>query len=165
MPSDWTVYACLLLGLSSALVGGVFKAFSEFLMRALMRTQTAGAIEAMQHINRTVMRTEFIVSFIALAPLSLAFAAYGLFHLTGLERNLVAAAALVYCGGVFLVTIAGNVPMNNRLATMDHTSTEAAQYWTVYGRRWTRLNHIRTIGAITTAGMYFLAMVAVASPG
>lgn len=162
MPTDWIVYACLILGLSSALVGGALKAFSEFIMAGLVRTAPAGGIEAMQHINRTVMRTEFIVSFIVLAPASIAFAVYGVFALDGFARHLIVAAAIVYCSSVFLVTVAGNVPMNERLAGMQAQSREAQEYWAVYGRRWTRLNHVRTIGSIATAGLYFLAMLAIA---
>ena len=47
MPTDWIVYACLFLGLSSALVGGVFQAFSDFVMRGLMLAQPAGGIDSM----------------------------------------------------------------------------------------------------------------------
>ncbi|MEL7029422.1 MAG: anthrone oxygenase family protein [Pseudomonadota bacterium] len=162
MPAEWTPYACLVLGLSSALVGGVLKGFSEFIMKGLLRTNPAGGIEAMQHINRTVMRTEFLVSFMALAPLSLAFAIYAGLNLAGLERTFVIAAALVYCASVFLVTVAGNVPMNERLAKLDFASQEAAEYWAHYGRKWTQLNHVRTLGAVATATLYFMAMLALA---
>ncbi len=160
MPDDGFVYLCLVLGLSSALVGGVFKAFSEFIMDALVRTEPAGGIEAMQHINRSVMRTEFIVSFIALAPVSIAFAVYAGVFWSGLSAILIIAAAGVYATSVFLVTVLGNVPMNERLAKLSATTPEALAYWRVYGRDWTRLNHVRTIGAIVTAGCYLLAGVA-----
>lgn len=162
MSFDWIITSCFLLGLSSALVAGVFKAFSEIIMKALARTQPAGAIEAMQHINVTVMRTEFIVSFIALAPLSALFALYGWTALSGLERNLIIAAGLVYVLSVFLVTILGNVPMNNNLAKLSFDSPGARNYWGKYLKQWTWLNHIRTIGSIVTAGLYFLAMLSLA---
>ena len=56
---------CLALAVWSALVGGVFKAFSEFIMRALARTAPACGIAAMQQINRVVLRTEFVFAIIA----------------------------------------------------------------------------------------------------
>ncbi|MEL6956662.1 MAG: hypothetical protein AAFO88_08470, partial [Pseudomonadota bacterium] len=72
MTYDWTLYLSLFLALWSAIVGGVFSAFSEFIMRGLLRAEPAGGIEAMQHINRTVLRTPFVAGILAIAPLSIA---------------------------------------------------------------------------------------------
>ncbi len=162
MPTDWIIYACLILGLSSALVGGVLKGFSEFIMKGLQLTDPSGGIEAMQHINRTVMRTEFIFSFMALAPLTIGMAAYSWISLSGIERGLIVSACLIYISTVFLVTILGNVPMNNRLARLPFSSAEAEVYWKEYGRKWTQLNHVRTVGSIITSVLFLLAMVTVA---
>ena len=156
---DWAVYASLFLGLVSALVGGVFKGFSEFIMDALARTTPEGAIEAMQNINRSVMRTQFIAAFFALAPASIAFALYANGRLDGPGQSFIIVAAPVYLVFVFLLTALGNVPMNNRLARMPHASEDAAQYWSLYLRRWTWLNQIREIGCLVVAALYLLAAV------
>ena len=42
--------------LAYALVGGVFLAFSDFVMRPLALTGGAGGVEVMQSINREVLR-------------------------------------------------------------------------------------------------------------
>jgi len=42
--------------LAYALVGGVFLAFSDFIMRSLSLTSGVGGVEAMQVINREVFR-------------------------------------------------------------------------------------------------------------
>ena len=157
MSNSLIVYACLGLGLSSALVGGVFQRFSDFVMRGLVLTDGAGGPQAMQQINRTVMRSSFLFTFLALAPVSVLFALYAFAQLDGLARNLIVAAGAVYVIAVFLVTIAGNVPMNSRLAAFDPYSPEAIEYWATYGKVWTRWNHVRTIGSIVTAGCYLLA--------
>ena len=60
MTYHWTLYFCLFLALWSAVIAGVFSAFSEFIMQALARTKPVGAIEAMQHINVTVIKTQFV---------------------------------------------------------------------------------------------------------
>ena len=60
MTHDWTLYLSLFLAIWSAVIGGVFSAFSEFIMRGLLRGEPAGGIEAMQHINRTVLRSQFV---------------------------------------------------------------------------------------------------------
>jgi len=150
-------YICLALGLASALVGGVFQAFSDFVMRGLLGAAPAAGIETMQHINRTVMKSGFLTTFIALAPATIVLAVYAVLRLEGQVRALLIAAAILYVVAVFLVTIAGNVPMNERLDAMVHTSTEAADYWQTYGKVWTRWNHVRTLGSILTAACLVLA--------
>lgn len=163
MTADWIVYTCLFLGLMTALVAGGFQIFSEFIMRSLMRTSPAGAIEAMQHINRTVYRTVFLVSFMLMVPISIGFAIYAGLSLSGLPRTLITLAAVIYIPGAFLVTGFGNVPMNERLEKLDHASFEAQAYWEIYGRVWTRWNHVRTLACIATAGCYLLAAIALVS--
>ncbi|MEP3225412.1 MAG: anthrone oxygenase family protein [Parasphingorhabdus sp.] len=153
----WSVYICLALGLWCAFEGGVFKAFSEFIMKGLQRAAPASAIEAMQQINKTVIRTEFVAALFAITAFSLAFALYGLIALDGVVRLILIAAALLYLCGVFLMTLFGNVPMNNRLAALDHRSADAQAYWEVYGKKWTRLNHFRTGGSFLAAGLYLVA--------
>ncbi|MBI1185889.1 MAG: DUF1772 domain-containing protein [Alphaproteobacteria bacterium] len=162
MPADWIVYVCLFLGLSSALVAGVFQSFSDFVMSGLVRARPAGGIEVMQHINRTVFRSVFLFTFLALAPVSIAAAVYAGFAIEGAAQRFVIAAAIIYIITAFLVTVAGNVPMNNRLDRLDAASAEGAAYWRIYGRTWTRWNHVRMIGSLATAGCYLFAALALA---
>jgi uncharacterized membrane protein len=165
MTFHWSLYFCLFLALWSALVGGVFKAFSEFIMAGLLRAEPAAGIESMQWINRTVLRTEFVAALLSIAVFSVAFAIYALFVFTGPGRLSIVVAALIYIPSVFLMTILGNVPMNNRLEKLDHRSDKAAVYWVIYGKQWTRLNHIRTLGSIVTAGLYLISAITLIAGG
>ncbi|MEL6569435.1 MAG: anthrone oxygenase family protein [Pseudomonadota bacterium] len=165
MTYDWTIYFCLFLGIWSALVGGVFKAFSEFIMAGLARTEPSAGIEAMQQINRTVLRTEFVAALIAIAVISSLFGVYAMLAVSGAAKFVILLAALVYVPTVFLVTVAGNVPMNNRLDVLDKSTTASATYWAHYGKVWTRLNHVRTLGCIVTAGLYTVAAVTLITQG
>ena len=160
---NWLLYLCLLLGFVSALVAGVFQSFSDFVMTGLGRAKPAGGIESMQHINRTVFRSAFLTSFLLLVPLTIGFALYAALQTRGAGRALVIAAAVTYVLAVFVVTIAGNVPMNKRLDRLDHASGEAASYWRIYCRTWTRWNHVRTMGSAATAALYLLAAAAFSS--
>ena len=157
MTLEFISYICLFLGLVTALLAGVFQSFSDFVMRGLLRAAPAGGIESMQQLNRTVFRSFFITSFLAMVPISIAFAIYAWFALNGLAMKLIIAAALIYVPLVFIVTAAGNVPMNEKLDKMAPTSPEAFEYWSIYGRVWTRWNTLRTFGSIATAGCYLLA--------
>jgi uncharacterized membrane protein len=72
---------------------------------------------------------------------------------------LVLTAALFYVVGTFLVTTAFNVPMNNRLARLDPASPEAATYWPVYVRDWSKWNHVRTVAPLVSSACSAAALV------
>lgn len=165
MTYEWTLYFCFFLALWSAVIGGVFSAFSEFIMSALLRTTPAGGIEAMQHINRTVIKTQFVAGILLIAPLSVLFAFYSLTVFEGAALTTLILAPIVYLPTVFLMTIFGNVPMNNKLDRVDHASTEAKVYWSKYVRDWTRLNHARSLGSVLTAGLYIAAAIMLITSG
>jgi uncharacterized membrane protein len=165
MTYEWSLYFCLFLALWSAVIGGVFSAFSEFVMSGLLRTAPAGGIAAMQHINRTVIKTQFVAGILSIAPLSVLFATYSWTNFDGAALVVLILAPVVYLPTVFFMTIFGNVPMNNKLARLEHTSVEAEAYWKEYGRNWTRLNHVRTIGSVLTAGLYIIAAISLITSG
>ncbi len=140
----------LALGFTSAMVGGVFLSFSDFIMRGFAQSDEVSAIDAMRGLNRTVLRSVFLTSFLGLAPLTVGVAVYA-------GSALTYAAAATYLVSVILVTIGGNVPMNEKLDKMDKNSDEAKVYWKVYLKSWTRWNHIRTVGAFITSILFLVA--------
>lgn len=79
-----------------AFVGGVFLAFSDFIMRALAHTSGTGGVETMQIINREVFRWVFMALFLGLAPVSLFITGFGLFYLDSHPRAL----GVAFCGAV-----------------------------------------------------------------
>ena len=165
MTYEWTLYFCLFLALWSAVIAGVFSAFSEFIMSGLLRAAPASGIEAMQHINRTVIKTQFVGGILSIAAFSVLFAIYSIIVFEGAARVTLILAPIIYLPTVFLMTIFGNVPMNNRLESLDHTSAEASTYWMKYGRDWTRLNHLRSLGSVFTAGLYIVAAITLITSG
>ena len=128
MTYEWPLYFCLFLALWSAIIGGVFSAFSEFVMSGLLRTAPIGGIEAMQHINRTVIKTQFVAGILSIALFSVLFALYSLTVLEGTALVTLILAPTVYLPSVFFMTMFGNVPMNNKLDRFDHTISEAEAY-------------------------------------
>ncbi|MEM9342158.1 MAG: anthrone oxygenase family protein [Pseudomonadota bacterium] len=144
-----------------ALVGGVFLAFSDFIMRSLRQTSGHGGVEAMQEINREVFRWVFMTLFLGMVPVSLLIAVYGVLYIGGQTGMLMMLAGLVYVLGCFGVTAACNVPLNNALAAMDKGDSATQDYWTgTYLPRWTRWNTVRTLACVASAGL----MLASVSP-
>lgn len=97
--SIWFIVLSLVTVVAYALVGGVFLAFSDFIMRSLARS--AGGAGAMQTINREVFRWVFMTLFLGLAPISIGLAIYGLVALGGSAGILIAAAGLTFILGCF----------------------------------------------------------------
>lgn len=146
--------------LAYALVGGVFLAFSDFIMRSLALTGGHGGVEAMQAINREVFRWVFMALFLGMTFVSLAIAGYGAFGLSGPEGTLFMLAGLVYLTGCFGVTVFFNVPMNEELAGMRMSSNATRDYWLqTYVPRWTFWNSIRTLACAVSAALLLFGLL------
>lgn len=145
--------------LGSALVGGVFFAFSSFVMKALARRPSAEGIAAMQSINVVVINPSFLGVFMGTALVSLAVVALTLVNHAHPISNLFLGGAISYFAGTFLVTVLLNVPLNDRLAAVTATDAAAADLWKDYLDRWTFWNHVRAIAAMLAATLYCLGLV------
>ena len=65
-----------LTAIALSFVGGIFLAFSDFLMRSLSRTGKVSGISVMQTINKKVSCIVFMSLFLGLVPVSLLVAGY-----------------------------------------------------------------------------------------
>ncbi len=149
----------LALCLGSATVGGVFFAFSTFVLRALGQLPATQGIAAMQRINVVVLNVLFMGAFLATAILSLAAVARSLAQWSESSNGWLLASGLLYFIGAFLVTLLYNVPRNERLASLDPSSPAAAGYWQTYRREWGAWNHLRTAASLAAAACAAVAMV------
>lgn len=157
---DATVMKAFLIAAAfgAALVSGVFLAFSSFVMGALARLSAPDGIRAMQSINVVVLRSLFLAIFFATAALSTALLiSVGLGHMTR-GAWLTGAAAVAYLAGSVLVTIAANVPLNERLKTVHPDDAGSAAIWQDYLDRWTFWNHVRTAASAVAAVLFMLAL-------
>ena len=148
---DFNLLLGVLLALGSGLVGGVFFAFSTFVMRALADLPPAQGAAAMRRINVVALNPAFLGAFLGTAVLSVATIFMAAAHWSDAGAPLRAAAGVAYPAGSFGVTMAANVPRNDRLARLAAASPEAAEYWPVYVREWTLWNHIRTAASLLAA--------------
>jgi uncharacterized membrane protein len=154
-----TLVVGILALLGCGLVGGIFFAFSSFVMRALARLPFAEGIGAMQSINVVVLNPSFLGAFFGTALLSLGAAGLALSDWGLAYVPFYLAAALSYLVGTFLVTAFGNVPLNNQLDAVSATDPKAPEVWKSYVTRWTIWNHVRTIAAMVAALLYCLGLL------
>lgn len=149
-----------LLCIGAGTIGGVFFAFSTFVMKALSSRPSAHGVGAMQQINTAVLNPMFLGVFLGSALLSVVAIASSIIKWPSADALFLLAAGLIYLLGSFAVTIRFNVPRNERLAQIDADSTEAIEYWATYVREWTWWNHVRTVASIAAAACAAGALVA-----
>ena len=130
-----------LAAVGAGLMGGVFVAFSLAVMPALRRRPAAEAVAAMQEVNRVIVGPLFLLLFLGTGATAV---------VAGVLDVRDAPGAALYVVGALGVTMAVNVPLNNRL------DAEGEQVWARYLARWTAWNHVRALAA-TGASVLLLA--------
>jgi uncharacterized membrane protein len=149
-----------------ALIAGVFFAFSTFVMNALSRLQPAQGIAAMQSINITAINPLFMTALFGTAATCLLLSISTLSKLSQPDAVYLFVGSLLYLVGTILVTMLGNVPLNNALALVsdlpsaivDPNSTEGATLWAKYLTDWTFWNHVRTLAALAASAMFIVSL-------
>jgi len=108
--------------LGSALVGGIFFAFSSFVMKALARVPSAEGIGAMQSINVVVLNPGFLGAFFGTAVLSLGAAGLAVASWGRPSAPYFLGGTIFYLVGTLLATVLGNVPLNDQLVAVRYGS-------------------------------------------
>ena len=126
--------------ISFGFLGGVYFAFSFFVMQSLNEIDHKEAIKAMSSINLVILKSPFMIYF--------SFLLYRLFFF--LENLFVCEilsfrgfASLVFLAGMFLCTAVKNVPLNDKLASFNDSLSPEVE-WNYYYKNWVMWNHVRT---------------------
>ncbi|GAB2477958.1 anthrone oxygenase family protein [Jatrophihabitans fulvus] len=138
--------------LGAGLVGGVFFAFSGFVMPALRRLPSADGVRAMQSINRTAVQPPLMIALFGTAAVSVAAGVRAARHLDESWARWTLAAAIAYVAAGVVVTIGANVPLNDGLAALDPAA--AGSQWETFLSRWTAWNHVRTVGCAAACALF-----------
>jgi uncharacterized membrane protein len=127
------------------LMSGLLFAFSLVVMRALRELPPEQGMSTMQRINVLIIHPLFLLLF-----LGTALACAALLLWPGKAPWALSLGASAYLLGPVGVTLAFNVPLNNRLAALH--CDQATVEWPPYVSAWLRWNHVRTaIGVAGTA--------------
>lgn len=141
------------------LMAGIYFAFSTFIMTALGRIDQASGITAMNAISVDILNSLFLPLFM-LTTLTCA----GLVLAGGLNWSApgswaMTVGGLLYVVGMFVVTMAFNVPLNDALAAVGGNGPEAAAVWKQYLSDWTMWNHVRTVTSTLATGLFVYALI------
>jgi uncharacterized membrane protein len=138
--------------------GGVFFAFSTFVMTGLSQLAPGDGINAMKAINVKAV-TPVFMSLLFGTGLLCAIAVVMALVSWGAPGSLPAVlGGATYLAGAIVVTMLGNVPLNNALARVASADAAGAALWTRYVRDWTRWNHVRTIASTVAMALFVVAL-------
>jgi uncharacterized membrane protein len=151
--------------LGTALMAGLFFAFSISVMRGLARIPPAAGIAAMQAINVRILNPVFGMVFFGTTAACLFLGVSAILRWPSPAAPYHLAGSLLYLIGAFGVTVVFNVPRNNALAAVDPASTDAARLWSRYLVTWTAWNHVRTIASLAATAALIVAFCAFRDSG
>lgn len=142
--------------LAMGLIAGLFYSFSCAVMLGLGRAGDRTFVEAMQRINVAILNGWFFLSF---AGALLLTALASLLHLQAPWRGVLVwiVAALVLYVVVLVVTMAVNVPLNDRLAAGGSDAPGALRV--AFEAPWLRWNLVRTLASTAAFGCLTWALV------
>ncbi|MGI8881128.1 MAG: DUF1772 domain-containing protein [Jatrophihabitans sp.] len=149
--------ATLVAAIGAGLSGGVFFAFSTFIMPALRKLPDSQAISAMNSINKEAPNAWFMTVLFGTAALCvlLGVQAARRFGQQGATYLLVGSVAYLVA---IVLTVAYHVPQNDALMQVDPQAAGAAATWSHYYTGWTSLNHLRTLGCVVGATFFTVAL-------
>ena len=151
-PAPYLLPIAIIAAVGSGLVAGLLFAFSTAVMKALSLLPPAQGMRAMQHVNVVILNPVFLTVFMGTALVSAVLAVAAALAWSRAGSAWLLLGALAYLIGTFGVTMAVNVPLNNRLAATDAASPDASRIWARYLTRWLRWNHLRTmLGTVAAA--------------
>ncbi len=141
----------------AAASGGVFLAFSTFVMKALGRLPPAQGMAAMQSINTAAPNPVFMATLFGTAVVGIGLSV-GALRRTGETGDVYVLVGT----GLYLVaiglTVAYHVPRNNALEVLDPHAAGSADAWSRYLGGWTAWNHVRTATSLGGAVAFALAL-------
>lgn len=147
-----------------SLVAGFLFAFASVVMPGLKRLNDWEFIRAFQVIDGVIQNNQpiFVAVWVGSIVALLASTGLGFGQLDSAQRLLMILALLIYLLGVQLSTFTINVPLNNKLQTlnvdeMNATALKAARM--DFEPRWNQWNLIRTLLASLTSALLMILLL------
>ncbi len=155
--------ALILATFLCSLVAGLLFVFAIVVMPGIGSLNDREFIRAFQVIDGVIQNNQpiFVFVWVGSAVALVASAVLGIGQLDGAERLLIIFAALAYLLCVQLPTVTINIPLNNKLQTLDvdamnETTQNAARI--DFEPRWNRWNSIRTAVASLVSALLIILL-------
>ena len=134
--------------ISTGLMTGIFFTWSNAVTPGIGKLDDKGYLSSLQAMNRVILNPLFYVAFFSpvITILMSIFIAYNSANIV-IFQLLVLSSLLYFCG-VILVTIMGNIPINNalhRFNIVTASSNNSFQFRDKIEHKWNRFNLIRSV--------------------
>lgn len=147
------VVLVVLTALACGMTAGALFAFSSLVMRGLPKLPAHKAIEAMQAIDSAVGRSAFVLTFTGAGVAALVVAVWSVTQ-PAPTTVFVVVGAVLYIGGVIVLTRVVHLPRNAALHRVDPQAPDSEEWWRGYVAVWVPWNHVRTAaGLLATASL------------
>lgn len=147
---EYFEFTLILATFLCSLVAGFLFAFAVVIMPGINKLNDKEFIRAFQVMDGVIQNNQplFMLVWLGSALVLIIAAVLGIGQLDGVGRLLIISAALIYILGVQLPTITINIPLNNKIQTlnvdaMGEESHKAAR--DNFESRWNRWNKNRTV--------------------
>jgi uncharacterized membrane protein len=156
--TDVAAVLTIVAAVGAGLVGGVFFAFSTFVMRGLRALPAPTAVAAMQQINVAAPTAPFMTLLFGTMVTAAASVVAGLVGSGDREADVLRLVGFVSYLVVIAVTAAFHVPRNDALARVDAAGADAGPAWRRYAGPWVAGNHVRTAAACVATAVLTIAV-------
>lgn len=153
--------ATTLLVLLNGLSAGLCFTWANTITPGIGRLDDMSYLKSFQQMNRAILNPMFMITFFGPSLLGI----ISLIVSRGESRALIwvlIVAVAVYFFGVVLVTIFGNVPLNNTLDATELSSANRVDLKTLrdlFEVKWNRLHGIRTISAVVSFVLLIIRLI------
>ena len=145
----------------TGLTAGLCFTWANAVTPGIGKLDDLGFLQAFQQMNRAILNPLFIVVF--MGPAIVHIANIFLFkNATPMVFWMVLIAAILYLAGLVLVTVFGNVPLNELLDKVDLLSASPKELKTLRDQFEVRWNQFHLVRTITTSLSFALLIISIA---
>lgn len=146
---------------TTALSAGLFYAWVISVIPGTRKISDQAYLETMQSINKEILNPQFFIVFLGALILLICCSYLQFKFKIDISFYLVFSALIVYGIGTVGITMLGNVPLNNMIASMDLSQFTIEGFRdarAAYEVRWNNLNYIRAFAALASFVLVLLAL-------
>ena len=151
-----TLFASIIL---TGLSAGLFYAWAVSVIPGTKQIQSITYMETMQSINKAIINPAFFLIFFG-SLFAMAGASFFEFSNDKTVFTIILLATFIYLVGTLVVTVFGNVPLNEELEALrlnELSSDRIENFRNYYETKWNRLHMIRTAFSLISLALLVIA--------
>ena len=151
----------LVATISTGLMAGLFFIWTNTIKPGIGKLSDPVYLESFQSMNKVILNPTFLALFMG-SMLFLIMSTVLNYNNSSIVFKLILLSTLIYFFGTFLMTIVGNVPLNNLLEKTDLSTLSlenAKQLRSAIENKWNSFNLIRTITSSISFALLLIALI------